>query len=153
MNTHSFDVRCDDCGRNVTIRTVYESVNANGFRGYSYVSRCACGARLEADGCDGKIIPSAMRCRAREQRQSVMIRRTVDSHLRSLPPSATKSMLTDSRVTMVRLIDDASWVVYRLPDGRSIAYLREPQLYSLIDSDPVKLFPDIDALAAHLAGV
>jgi len=62
-------------------------------------------------------------------------------------------MLTDSRVTMVRLIDDASWVVYRLPDGRSIAYLREPQLYSLIDSDPVKLFPDIDALAAHLAGV
>jgi hypothetical protein len=152
MKENSFDVRCDDCGRNVTIRSVYGPFKYGGFKGYSYGCICECGARVEANGCDGEFIPISMKRRAAEQGHGPTILRAIDAHRRSLAPSATKSMLSESRVPSPRLIDDNSWIVYRLPDGRSITYTRESKAYGLIDFDPVQRFSDINALADHLAG-
>jgi hypothetical protein len=113
MDSDAFTVRCGDCGRNVTIRSVSEFHNVGGFCGYSYIYACECGSRVAVDGCDGDDIPTSMKLAAASRRHAHNVLRTIDFHRRSLPQSNAKIMLKNARLDVPEPLGNDVWLPLR----------------------------------------
>ena len=71
-----------------------------------------------------------------EKQQAATIRRKTDSERRSLPASATKQRLRESRPKNgISRRPDGSWLVYALADGRQVLYRDGEASYVILSSD------------------
>ena len=114
MNSDAFSVRCGDCGRSVTIRSVSEFHCAGRHAGYSYIYSCECGSRVAVDGCDGDDIPDSMKTAASLRRNAHQVLNTINLQRRQLPPSDAKVRLRDARLDIPESIGGNEWLVYPL---------------------------------------
>ena len=152
MNSDTFTVRCGDCGRAVTIRSVSEFHCAGQHDGYSYIYACECGTRVAVDGCDGDDIPDSMKIAAAARRSAHQVLHIINLQRRQLPPTDAKVQLRNARLDLPESIGNDEWLVYRSDDGWSVTFRRESEEYFLHDADSVRAFPDIDAISANLRG-
>ena len=152
MAADAFYVTCSSCGRPVAIKTVsvYESIGQ--FRGYSYQLICECGNREWHDGTDGGSIPEPMKLAAAHRRRADNVLQAIDFQRRELKASAVKTTLRAARVDPPELLDDGTWLVYRLANGQSVAYVPDHECYVLRDAATLFSLSSVADLAARLSG-
>jgi hypothetical protein len=153
-----FIVYCEDCGKEIEIRSVsiFRTADSSHLGElFSYGYRCECGCAIEIDGVSGDGIPDEMKNRARYYSISGDIKSKIDLERRRLPGkvpgNSAKQLLKINRLSWPKQIRDDIWLVYEISSFGKIYYNNASATYSVVDQKGDSFeFPDIEGVILRM---